>query len=62
MNNSTRLGSARERMNKAETVEDATMIFLTDYERAGKPHENRRLDEARKLKESIYSNPGFLRP
>ena len=62
MNNSTRLGSAREKMNAAETVEDATMIFLTDYERAGKPHENRRLDEARKLKESIYSNPGFLHP
>ena len=62
MNNSTRLGSARERMNKAETVEDTTMIFLTDYERAGTPHKIRRLDEARKLKESIYSNPGFLRP
>ena len=61
MNNSTRLGDARKRMNDAKTVEDTTLIFLRDYERAGIPHTSRRVDEARALKEKIYNNPGFLR-
>ena len=60
MNNSTRLGAAREKMNKANSVDKATLIFLSDYERAGTPHTDRRLGEAQALKERIYNNPGFL--
>ena len=59
MDNTKEYGGVRDRMNKAKTVRDATIIFLKDYEKAGIPHKNVRLDYAEELKKKIDALPGF---
>jgi hypothetical protein len=43
----------KELLNKAKTVEDATLIFLRKYEKAGIPHTEKRLKYAKDLEASI---------
>jgi len=59
MDNTKEYGGVRDRMNKAKTVRDATVIFLKEYEKAGIPHKNVRLDYAEELKKKIDALPGF---
>lgn len=43
----------KDLLNKAKTVEDATIIFLRKYEKAGIPHTEKRLKYAMDLQENI---------
>lgn len=36
-------------LNKAQDIEEATMIFLTKYEKAGNPHTSNRLKYAQDM-------------
>ena len=39
----------KDMLNKAQDIEEATMIFLTKYEKAGKPHTSNRLKYAQDM-------------
>lgn len=43
----------KEMLNRAKTIEDATLIFLTKYEKAGKPHTTTRQQAAAELDDTI---------
>ena len=40
-------------LNNADSVEDATLIFLKKYEKAGIPHTEKRLKYAKELERTI---------
>ncbi len=39
----------KEQLNKTDSVEKATLIFLKKYEKAGTPHTDKRLKYAKEL-------------
>tara|TARA_Y100001972_G_C7632459_1_gene317484 strand:- start:527 stop:1204 length:678 start_codon:yes stop_codon:yes gene_type:complete len=43
----------KEEINKADNIEEATLIFLKKYEKAGTPHTEKRLQYGRELEKSI---------
>jgi hypothetical protein len=44
----------KKRMNKAQDINEATRIFLLDYEKAGTPHMDRRLKVAKQIQGSDW--------
>jgi hypothetical protein len=51
-------GAVRDAMNKAKTVDEATEIFLDDYEKAGDPHLEDRLQYGRDYYDEVIKIPG----
>lgn len=46
----------KQKMNAAKDIESTTKIFLTDYEKAGTPHTERRLKVAQQIVDAGYLN------
>tara|TARA_R100000152_G_C6582125_1_gene45608 strand:- start:29 stop:553 length:525 start_codon:yes stop_codon:yes gene_type:complete len=61
MDNSTRFGNVRRRMNESNDPVEASMIFSLGYERANpiKSHDNRRRAHAREMAQRYRTEPGF---
>jgi len=59
MDNSTRFGNVRRKMNESNDAVQAALIFSEGYERAGKDHNPRRAAIARRLARVYETEPGF---
>ena len=49
LNHHSEFKRVKARLNKAKTPAEAAIIFLKQYEKAGKPHTERRIKEAKRL-------------